>query len=225
MVENDRLEQTFGPQPSYPYKYPYSLGYRRSEHISDTEAPSLIFFVFDSTASVIARQQNPLQRTPIYGAARGRIEHAECEWLVDEADRIAEKSQIAGLDGSEMSIQYDKAVRIALIHHYPVRANERLHLRDQTTLMEQSELFVEACLDARVDLVLFGHQHQTYRDERVKNGHRTYFFCCPSTAEYSAEDAGFYSFSFHEDYFQEALYCWRKPFFRLTENRTYGYSR
>ena len=68
-------------------------------------------------------------------------------------------------------------------------------------------------------LLRFGHQHQTYRETREKNGHQTYFFCCPSMTEYSAEDTGFYSFSFRDDYFEEALYCWRKPFFKLTEEK------
>jgi 3',5'-cyclic AMP phosphodiesterase CpdA len=224
--DNDNLEAIFNTPPNYPDStYPWSVGYRRPVHGPDQGVPSLLFFVFDSTASVIAREHHFLHRTWAYGAARGRIERAECDWLVDEADRIARAGLVTKLDGETMSVEYDTAVRIAVLHHHPLRTGAKSRWPADWTLMEQSELFVEACLDAKMDLVLFGHQHQTYSGEQSRNGHRIRFFCCPSTAEYSAKDAGFYLFSFHTDHFEKTLFRWRDPVFRGSERRSYVYSR
>jgi len=155
---------------------------------------------------------------------QGRIERAECEWLVDEADRIASAGSVATIDGGTMSVDYDKAVHIAAIHHHPLRTGAKSRWPADWTLMEQSELFVEACLDAKIDLVLFGHQHQTYSGDRTKNRHRTRFFCCPSTAEYSAEDTGFYLFTFHTDRFEKTMFRWQDAVFRVAERQSYAYS-
>lgn len=69
---NDHLETVLNTSPKYPgSSYPWSVGYRSPAYGSDPGAPSLLFFVFDSTASVIAREHHFRHRTWIYGAARG----------------------------------------------------------------------------------------------------------------------------------------------------------
>jgi 3',5'-cyclic AMP phosphodiesterase CpdA len=194
--------------------YPYSRGYRRPEHRSDSQSPTLLFFIFDSTSMVPNPEGNVLegllQQSPYYGAARGRLTPAECQWLVDESQLIAQNSKVLDLNGEEMSVDYDTAVRIAVLHHHPVNTSQGADPLNPTTLMEQYDLFVRKCLEARVDLVLFGHQHTTFACTKRENGHCTRFFCCPSASEYSAKDTGFYAFAFNEDYFTVTLYRWQE---------------
>ena len=225
--QNDNLENAFiGAPPGYPY----SRGYRQPEHRSNPQSPALLFFIFDSTAMVPAPEDSAftdlLWRTPFYGAARGRLTPAECRWLVNESQRIADEKTVMGLDGEIMSVEYDAAVRIAVLHHHPVKTSAGDDSLKPTTLMEQHDLFVSKCLEARIDLVLFGHQHKTFSCAKRENSHCTRFFCCPSTAEYSAEDAGFYTFTFYEDYFQITSYRWQgASFVRADAKPPYEYSR
>jgi predicted phosphodiesterase len=142
-----------------------------------------------------------LQRSPYFGAARGNLTPAECQWLVDEAQRIRRNKVVVGLDGEKISVEYETAVRVAVLHHHPVNTTQGAQQLNPTTLMEQNELFVYKCLEAKIDVVLFGHEHKTFACAMRKNDHCTRFFCCPSAAEYSAKDTGFYVFSFYDHYF------------------------
>ncbi len=152
-----------------------------------------------------------LRRSPYFGAARGSLTPAECRWLVEEAQRIRRDKEVVGLDGEKMSVEYETAVRIAVLHHHPVNTTQGAKPLNPTTLMEESELFVAKCLEARVDVVLFGHEHKTFACAKRENGHCTRFFCCPSSAEYSAKDTGFYAFTFHDDHFMVTPFEFREP--------------
>ena len=99
-------------------------------------------------------------------------------------------------------------VRIALLHHHPVlpHTNRLPPSRAQSltrhlTRMDNDEAFQRSCLEAGINMVLFGHQHFGYRRTATSttpgqtpfgaNG-PVHFFCCASTSEYSVPDPGFF---------------------------------
>jgi 3',5'-cyclic AMP phosphodiesterase CpdA len=224
---SDRLESVFGS----PATYPYVVGYRRPELRSDPKVPALLFFVFDSTATDLARSE---WHNPLYRIARGRLESAECRWLVRQANEIATTKEVQGLDGQPLPVDYRASIRIAVLHHHPV-IDEKVNESKELTLLENRQSFIDACFEAGIDIVLFGHEHTAYRtvvkpqprsDWVPRNyTHNIYFFCCPSTSEYSAKGAGFYFFNFEETQFSVELYRWKGKSFVLDVTTPYKYPR
>jgi 3',5'-cyclic AMP phosphodiesterase CpdA len=224
---SDKLETVFDT----PKKYPYVVGYRRPEFRSDPKVPALLFFVFDSTASDIARST---WQNPFYRIARGHIEDAECRWLADQRNKLTNSKEVVGLDGQALPIDYRATVRIVLLHHHPV-AVQKEGVSDELTIMDNRQPFIDACFEAGIDIVLFGHEHTAYRlvsrpmarPNWVPPGyaHDIHFFCCPSTSEYSASVPGFYFFKFNETQFVVELYNWRGKSFVLDASTAYKYPR
>jgi 3',5'-cyclic AMP phosphodiesterase CpdA len=224
---SDRLETVFGT----PTKYPYVVGYRRPAFREDVKVPALLFFVFDSTASELARAS---WQNPFYRIARGRVEDAECRWLVDQSNKIASSKEVMGMDGRELPVDYRATVRIALLHHHPVAVHEE-GASDELTIMDNRQQFIDACFQAGIDIVLFGHEHTEYRLISKPStrpdwvppayAHDIHFFCCPSTSEYSASNTGFYLFRFRESQFVVDLYRWKGKSFVLDASSTYQYPR
>jgi 3',5'-cyclic AMP phosphodiesterase CpdA len=237
---NDDLERIF----SAPRQYPYAVGYRRVRPQStadgtdvQSEAPAIIFFVIDSTL-VQSNHQNFFNRI-----ARGRIELGECNRLKELAVGIKETGEISDLDGKPMRVDYDEAVKIALLHHHPVLPDSltetglEKHLRvlkklkAGLTLMENSSAFIDACFDAEIDLVLFGHQHREYEvvlGRTASGGNRQHIvrlLCCPSTSEYSEASNGFNLVDVYSDKYVLKYYRWIASkvgigSFDLTQSRT-----
>lgn len=209
---------------------PRVVAYQRKE-LGGLTAPPLLFFIFDSTLpeSVSAQKWDRV--------ARGYIGPAQCEGLRNARQQIIEDKRVSGTDGALIDIDYDSAIRIAVIHHHPVLPpengvaapdgvfesirNKIDGLHDFTLMVNNSE-FVGACFDAGIDVVLFGHQHldywlpcesDLYSDfHNLQEPHKMYFFCCPSTSEYSSE-SGFNMIHFNLDGFTLVPYRWNGRIF------------
>jgi DNA repair exonuclease SbcCD nuclease subunit len=203
--------------------YPYSVGYRRSAAVSDPSQPTLIFFVFDSTPPPTAK----------FWAwdriARGQVTKSECQWLDREASRLVQEKKVKGLDGEWIDFDPDNCIRLAVLHHHPVvDADKAQTFRYKLTYMENYEVFVDHCLRAGMNLVLFGHQHLQYNlkhspsDSITKTPfgrpNEVYFLCCPSTLEYSEKRNGFYVMNFDSKRIDVELYEWNQTAFEFAES-------
>jgi hypothetical protein len=217
-----RFEKAF----SAPDKYPYVVAYRRPEIATNREEPALLFFVFDSTASELASFSGGY--TPWYRIARGRVEDAECQWLIDQASELSKSGEVQRLGGGTLAIEYRNTVRIAVLHHHPTNVPGKTP-NDSLTLLENNQSFVKACYAAGIDLILFGHQHVAFRSlvppANTSTEHPIFFFCCPSTTEFSEENAGFYLIHFRTDGFNVSPYIWTGRSFYEDDPTAYSYQR
>jgi 3',5'-cyclic AMP phosphodiesterase CpdA len=185
-------------------RYPYIVGYRDANQREDVNVPALIFFVFDSTPSIVAADdwRWSYRRRP----AVGRIEPSERDWLDLESRRVATLTSVPGLDGAPLPIRGDRVVRVVLVHHHPVPVK-----RDgfnPFTIMEDHEEFVAACRTARADVVLFGHEHVCYPNPKTRTPGTPHFLACPTGTEFTGPDTGFYVLSFGTDGFERETYMW-----------------
>lgn len=216
--------------------YPFVVGYQLPGQTGQ-KVPAVLFFVFDST---LPQDADAAKWDRV---ARGYVRVAECTRLRELRHEITNSKRVTGLNGEVIEVDYENAIRIAVLHHHPVlpKAAKEVDAVDaprglavvrervagivsgwkyDPMLMVNDRLFVGACFDAGIDLVLFGHQHRTYRrrcepdeyqDCRESNdAHDLYLFCCPATTEYKAEDSGFYLMTFFRDSFRVAPYVWNK---------------
>lgn len=223
------LEKVFNT----PQTYPYVVGFRDQEVKDNAEERAVIFFIFDSTASL--GETAVSQMNPAYRIARGRIEDAECRWLVKQALKITADTTVPCLYGGKLPVDYQSCVRVAVLHHHPISASGTAS-EGFWTFMENNEAFVEACFTAGVDIVLFGHQHELYYHLRRpevstvhtvlgQEQHPIHFFCCPSTSEYSEDENGFYVFTFNHNDFTVDTYLWSDGSFVTTTAPPYSYYR
>jgi 3',5'-cyclic AMP phosphodiesterase CpdA len=153
--------------------------------------PDIVLFLFDSTQVLHLRHRfDPRKRI-----ARGEVGLGECDSLIRRSWDIAR-------DGHANGVQVDLAncVRIVLLHHHPILPKET-DRPNYLTSMDNDKLFCRSCLEAGINMVLFGHQHFAYQvTGRSTESGRTpfgdvapvHFFCSASTSEYSETDAGFY---------------------------------
>ncbi len=217
-AKNINLEEVFSSDP----KYPYLCGYRKNDYQGSA---AVVFFVFDSTPSETAVEG--WKKAPHYHIARGRIEPGECDWLIDESRSLACTPEVKCLGSSEL-IRFDpaSAIRVVLVHHHPVPTNIGGKM-NPATLMENNSDFVAACLEAKIDIVLFGHEHVSYIAERTSRstGHCTRFFCCPTTTEAFGPDTGFYRFMLGEHNFTLAPYNYNGKSFIKGSPLTFSYTR
>jgi 3',5'-cyclic AMP phosphodiesterase CpdA len=198
-------------------RYPYVVGYRNPARTNDTDERALLFFVFDSTPSAAVSYAWSGPGSSKFGAlkriARGRLEGRECRWLEDKAKELERTGQVQALDGGTLNIDYGKCVRLAVLHHHPYDGAN-------TTLMENSQLFIRHCFRAGVDLVLFGHDHKEFywpeyshdpaAVSSAPSPHWVQFFCCPSATEYAEKKNGFYVFDFHDTHYTVQLHEWKE---------------
>jgi len=238
---SDELEKVFGIDK----KYPYSVGFRRPDGLAADEQ-ALIFFIFDSTLT------DEDESNFLYRIARGKVEDAHCRWLNEEALRISKEGTVTGLEGDQINVDFARSIKLAVLHHHPVVKGldvtfDQDTLRDamDLTMMENGDRFVEACFDAGIDFILFGHQHLAYRGsldpwawEGSKrwnpphNAHAINYFCCPSTSEFKTYRAGdkrngFYVFTFEDQNFTTEIYVWDEEVkgFELASSSTQGYPK
>jgi len=180
-----------------PQKYPYAMGFPGKA--SENEA-SVILFVFDSTlpdwtdAPIISR------------IAQGKVLDAECDWLVSQSHEIARKNMVETYHGRQLNCT-EATPRVALLHHHPIQVQVS---DSKLTRLRNGEKFVEACFRAKINLVLFGHEHVEYFESKHQRGHNVHFMCCPSTSEYKSDPAGFFVLNLHERGFQVSVYHWQK---------------
>lgn len=210
-----------------PDTYPYAVAYRRPGTDDDPAHPALLFFVFDSTAP----EGLTTTIAPWVRIARGRIENAECRWFTTQAQTIKKSGRVDSLDGRSLSIDYENTVRIAVLHHHPIMKTPRERF-DKWTEMENSAAFVDACFEAEIDIVLFGHEHQDYwaHEQRAMTSttgktHGIYFICCPSTAEFSETNNGFFYIDFNIEHFVVRACTWNGKSFIEAEPRQHLYDR
>jgi 3',5'-cyclic AMP phosphodiesterase CpdA len=221
---NRALERVFDLKD----EYPYVVGYRRAEHWQNPNAPTLLFFVFDSTLTgESADSPSPFKRI-----ARGLITTQDCDWLQTMPEILRKQGHVPDLEGQPLPFQYENSIRIVLLHHHPVRKERRglFQLLDKQSwsVMEEAERFVDACFKAEIDLVLFGHEHENYNESEQreiqywkssKRTHTIRFVCCPSTTEYSEDKTGFYFVDFDANEYHMTLYEWKGTAY--VKERTY----
>ncbi|MEK6320820.1 MAG: metallophosphoesterase [Acidobacteriota bacterium] len=217
------LEEVFGSSQ----RYPFAVAYRRSGTECEagtldakTDSPAVIFFVIDSTLV------QPGRRDFYNKVARGRIELGECSRIRELAAQIRATGETLDLNGNTVRVNYEASVRVALLHHHPVLPRELdeagvsrfakavRKFKAGVTRMENSEPFIDACFDAGMNLVLFGHQHREYEvvlgrtDARFNLPHSIRFYCCPSTSEYSEQKNGFNLIDVYTDTVEVEYYRW-----------------
>jgi 3',5'-cyclic AMP phosphodiesterase CpdA len=169
-----------------PEQYPYAVGFQKEDPEGDLQ---LLFFVFDST---LPRWASGFAWDKV---AQGCVEKAECRWLSQRAEQILTTGSVQALDGQPFTIKRDRVIKIALLHHHPIQVKGRIaHL----TKLRDHQRFVDACFQASIDLVLFGHEHLEYHHREVRNGHQIDFLCCASASEFTS-DNGFYLIDFYAD--------------------------
>lgn len=220
---NNLLEEVFGSSQTYPF----AVAYRRSgtefeagAQDANADSPAVIFFVIDSTLV------QPDRRDFHNKVARGRIDLGECTRIRELAAQIRATGEALDLNGNAVRVNYDASVRVALLHHHPVLPRELdeagisrfakavRKVKAGMTLMENSGPFIDACFDAGMSLVLFGHQHRAYEvvlgrtDARFNLPHTIRFYCCPSTSEYSEEKNGFNLIDVYTDRVEVEYYRW-----------------
>jgi hypothetical protein len=223
---NRKLEAVFQIKD----EYPYVVGFRRLTQRENASLPTILFYVFDSTLTGdIAESRSPAKRI-----ARGIITEQECEWLESMPEYLRQAKQVGDLEGESLPFDYDNTIRVALLHHHPVPKEKNSLLqflnKNSWSVMENANRFVEACFNAEVDLVLFGHEHENYNeleqreiiDKDKKRVHTIRFVCCPSTAEYSAEKNGYYAIDFDAKEYRMTLNEWNSTAF--IKSRTYNQS-
>lgn len=210
----DSLEKAFEIEQLYPYV----IGYRQPDLREKAEQPALIFFVFDSTLTDLDGGFS------IEKIARGHIEPAQCRWLKKESEKIAKYNKVPSLDGQLLKVNYNDSIRIVVLHHHPVKTGKTSFI-SKYSMLKNNDIFIEACFDAGIDFILFGHQHFQYSDRipppkprpgwnPPSNAHDICCFCCPSTSEFKKKTKdkkkhnGFYFFTFKDQKFVVEAYTW-----------------
>lgn len=240
---SDELESVFFTKMP---TYPYVLGYRRETEDNVTEKPALLFFVFDSTAS----QPTRFRRNLVYRAARGYVSDRALVRLRMLSEKIKREgvAPSMAMDGTTLNVDYDRCVKIAVLHHHPISTaneapksdlsrNERIakaesamklnEPKDKLKFLENHREFLRACFNAEINLVLFGHQHVVFSRSSPKSAGTAnmHFFCCPSTTQLTSEESGgFYFFKFEEQQFNVDYYRWKKgvTFYEIEPGETHN---
>jgi predicted phosphodiesterase len=214
-------------------EYPYIVGFRRPPKRADADAPTILFYVFDSTLTGdIAESPNPAKRI-----ARGIITDQECEWLESMPEALRSARSVSDLGGENLTIDYDNTIRVVLLHHHPVIKQKNSVFQffngSSWSIMENADRFVEACFKAEVDLVLFGHEHENYNESHQreivettgKRVHTIRFVCCPSTSEYSEKKNGYYKIDFNANEYRMTLNEWNGTAFIKSRSYNQVYNR
>ena len=195
-LRSNRLEKVF----QLPNKYPYSRGVK-----TERSLPDVIFSVFDST-----RNPDLLSKLD-----RARLWQWSACGVLTAGDRqalrnFANARTVQSLeDGTNIHID-DRSVHIALLHHHPLISDDP---RDRDSGMMQcdgSRDFVVGCLEAGVDLVLFGHRHKFFNREVLAPGGPTVrFVCCATTLEYGCPQPGYLLYRIQPDKIVIERYEWQ----------------
>jgi hypothetical protein len=196
-------------------------GYARVEVVRAARGgtrPDIILFLFDSTQTLGLRVEwKPWERI-----ARGEVSRAECDWLLEHSQKIAADEAVGG-----EPIDLGNCVRIAVLHHHPVLPS-RDSPSDRLKEMENGEAFRRACVEAGMNMVLFGHQHFAYQVQGVLGqagqtpfgpAAPVYFLCCASTTEYSTREPGFYVYDVNADGCDVYQFRWEGDGFDRVEHR------
>jgi 3',5'-cyclic AMP phosphodiesterase CpdA len=188
----------------------------------DPTVPAVVFFVFDSTPSALTIKE--WSRNPRQMVACGRIRPAENTWLATTSQEILRQGFVQGVDGNRIPLGEGGIVRVVLVHHHPVSTREDGHFDPDTVMIGHSQ-FVDTCLTAGVDVVLFGHDHVNRHaiKPRPKGGF-THFLCCPTATEFTGPETGFFLLSFGAQGFTKEVFTWKDPTFVEAGLSKYSYS-
>ena len=180
LVIGQRLDDEFERALETPRTYPYVVGFRPLE--DQTDALTLLFFVFDSTLPEGRKGNTPSDWFD--ALAVGEVSWEEVARAEELAKQVAEKKIVDRLVGDPITFDPSRTVRIALLHHHPVVTYHRETLvrrkglfargidlvreyRDNREAslvqMKGGDEFLAGCLRMGIQLVCFGHQHYPYR--------------------------------------------------------------
>lgn len=229
LAQNRELERVFEIED----KYPYVVGYKRRGENGNPAGPALLFYIFDSTLTGEAAES----KSPFRRIARGIIRTEECDWLENTTQTLRSAGEVPDLEGNPLGFDFNNSIRIALLHHHPV-LNQKgglFQLLDERnwSVMEQADSFINACFNAEIDLVLFGHEHENYNENQQreigpagnKRVHTIRFVCCPSTMEYSCDQNGFYTIDFNAAEYVMTLYQWNSTAYIKSSVYNQSYNR
>jgi 3',5'-cyclic AMP phosphodiesterase CpdA len=225
---NDEFEVALELERQYPYVQAYIPPFR--------DDIALAFFVVNSTPGPdLAKSFGRYTPSRIAG---GVIPPRACADLALMAGNVgSELVPAIGASDRTLDLSGRKIWKIVLLHHHPVGDSGRSGIiggvRNAFSLeplkaMENREMFVAACADAEVDLVLFGHKHKQFdavRPLAVPNGanREVHFFCCPSTLQYKTDEkAGYYEIEFSEDAIDISLHELQQGALRFTFSRAFN---
>jgi len=213
--------------------YPFVVAYSKYESGKD-ECPVLLF-VFDSSAV----NNPPFGLKPHQLISRGYIDDAACEWLEIKTHKIRMDGLVPELDGKTLQVDFDRCVKIVLLHHHPVefpdikapalleaeKVAQRRHqittkIKDQWSTLLNKERFLEACFASGIDLVLFGHQHLFLHRELTEDMKeitsaqiltRSIHFCgCPTTLQWAESEIGFLVYRIEWSRFAVDYFGWNE---------------
>jgi 3',5'-cyclic AMP phosphodiesterase CpdA len=184
-----------------------------------TGRPDIIVFIFDSTQVLGLRPRwNPLGRI-----ARGEVAQGECDWLSRTCRTIATTGAVDGVP-----VDVTNCIRVVLLHHHPVVPQTRGRL-DFLKEMDHADAFRRNCMEAGINLVLFGHQHRSYDGMLEADASAgsafggptpIHFFCCASTSEYSEPSPGFNIYDIGSRDVEAYQFEWREAGFTRTPRMT-----
>jgi len=226
LIVEQHLDNLFEQTLGTPRTYPYAVGFRPHNTIADREALTLLLFVFDSTLP----EGRDGGDSRLEAAAVGEIGPEELSRFEELAKTAAKEGRVDQPSGEPLDFSPTNCVRVALLHHHPLVTYAETTYRESgffgktieaikkykdereagLVQMKDGDEFLRSCMNAGVQLALFGHQHYPYRRTAVLNkgsevetpfGRRLAVvrnFCCPTTLQYDAKGNGFYVFDFKD---------------------------
>jgi hypothetical protein len=167
--------------------YPYVDVFQMKSSITrngNKEPPTLLFFVFDSNLKADTKS-NP--KDLIGAIARGEITKEDLESFQKQV-KEASQGKVKDKDGKEYELDPSNTIRIALLHHHPIRiprkpSSQKTRIvrwfkgifkeaEEWTTALNGSEDFLRTCYESGIQLVLFGHDHHQQYETWEPNDHR-----------------------------------------------------
>lgn len=193
--------------------YPYAVAFRRAS-AEDAPRPAVIVFALDSTYFGKFSAVDLHRR-----AAAGMLGKGQIDGLSQLANEIRTNGVVKDFDGTEINVNYDECIKIAVLHHHPVKKDGTIDTRIASTdnLLDASD-FIQACEKADIDITLFGHRHERFivkRSNKKRSGRSMFHVCCPTTTEYKGPN-GFSIMSIFENHAELDQYDWTNNGFDLT---------
>lgn|GEM_PF-2173514 len=209
IVPGQRPSDAFETQLGLPNSYPYTRVLVQPA-VPDV---AVAIFVIDSCPPRETQRQYRRWRPGLI--AGGYVPPDASADLVAQATALDRERTGVGVDGAKISVRDRDVVRIAVVHHHAVDnpAHKRTMFKRAKhwvfpERMAGSNEFIAACVQAGIQLVLFGHKHEcflvpvpteqltersNYQQYAFEAAPHVWFACCPSTTQYKTSNApGFF---------------------------------
>ncbi|SEP41542.1 3',5'-cyclic AMP phosphodiesterase CpdA [Rhodospirillales bacterium URHD0017] len=214
LIPGQRLSRLFEDTLGTTYPYPYLKAFQAPRQ--GDNPLTLLFFVFDS--NLPAGAENASYDATVNALSQGNISEAEVEEAVRLACEARKQGQAPSFRGDLIKFDPKHSVSIALLHHHPVAkyapkspaapafpSKEWLSSafgvdkrKEEAMKLKNADVFLEGCLAAGIQIVLFGHNHYPYQRavQLADPPKALWAFCCPTTLEPCEHGNGFHVFDF-----------------------------